>query len=436
MIYNVLDYGALGDGKTNDAKAIQKAIDDCYSFGGGKVVLPGGHTYVSGSLLLRSNVEFHLEHSAVLKASSNFDDYMEVESVFVDENTISASGEYDYNGEPKHFFIAGFKGENIIISGTGTIDGNEEIFYGEQDKYHIGGSYYPRIPMMLIHKVNHLSICEITMRGSAFWTIHLVGCNDVLIDSIRILNNLKMANCDGIDPDHCKNVRISNCHIECADDCIVLKNSHKHNECGACENIVVSNCTLISTSAAIKIGTESENDFKNITVSNCSISKSNRGISLQLRDKGNIENVIFSNINIETRRFAPQWWGSGEPISITVLDRYKNKSSGNIKNIHFENINCSGENGIVIYSDKNEKIKDITFNRIRVNLKKTSRWSADSLDLRPGYSADVISQKTNGFTCIRADKVICENILVNCNENMNVWYGKDFYQEESDITIK
>ena len=75
MIYNVLEFGAKGDGVTNDAKAIQKAIDTCTSEGGGRVLLPGGHTYNSGSILLKSNVDFHLEMGAVLKASDDLNDY-------------------------------------------------------------------------------------------------------------------------------------------------------------------------------------------------------------------------------------------------------------------------------------------------------------------------------------------------------------------------
>lgn len=75
MRYNVLDFGAVGDGMTKDTKAIQKAIDTCYENGGGTVVLPGGKTYYSGSVVLKSNVEFHLEAGAVLKASTDLTDY-------------------------------------------------------------------------------------------------------------------------------------------------------------------------------------------------------------------------------------------------------------------------------------------------------------------------------------------------------------------------
>ena len=117
-------------------------------------------------------------------------------------------------------------------------------------------------------------------------------------------------------------------------------------EYGPCENIVVDNCTMISTSAAIKFGTESEAPFRNISVTNCSIQRTNRAISLQLRDKGCIENVTFSNLNIDTRLFSKvHWWGEAEPITITAVKRNAQT------NVRLQNIYCVGENGILIYGD-------------------------------------------------------------------------------------
>ena len=75
MIFNVRNYGAAGDGSHNDTQAIQTAIDDCHARGGGKVLLEGGHVYRSGALVLRSHVELHLEMGAVLKASSQLEDF-------------------------------------------------------------------------------------------------------------------------------------------------------------------------------------------------------------------------------------------------------------------------------------------------------------------------------------------------------------------------
>lgn len=437
MIYNILDFGAVGDGKVNDGPAIQRAIDACAQAGGGRVLLPGGRVYKSGSILLRSNVDFHLEHGARLKASEAPEDFDEVEAAYRDhyrDTTLSVPSyeNCEYDGEPRNFFLMAKDCENLCISGTGVIDGSEENFYGEVDHNYIEGTYYPRIPLLLLKKIRHLTIRDVTLTRSAFWTVHMVGCSDVLIDGIRILNNLRMVNCDGIDPDHCRNVRICNCHIESADDCIVFKNSKKNMEYGPCENIVVSNCTLTSTSAAIKFGTESECDFRNITVTNCVISHSNRGISLQLRDKGNIENVLFANLHIGTRRFSNQWWGKGEPICVTAIDRHSDAKAGQIRNIHFENIDCVGENGIFLHGSEGHLLQDISFRRIRIHLVKKTAWPADQWDLRPCEGEGLLPGKVHGFTCVYGNGIRCEDMKVECDDSMKAWYEGEFLFRDTE----
>ena len=157
------------------------------------------------------------------------------------------------------------------LTGEGTIDGSEELFYGKVTEYHIEGAYYPRIPLIYIENGKNIEIKDVTLTRSAFWTLHLVGCQNVSIDNIKIKNSPIFTNCDGIDPDHCKNVSISNCDIYCADDCIVLKTTEAFKKYGESSNISVRNCKLKSTSAAIKIGTESVSSFKNISFENIDI---------------------------------------------------------------------------------------------------------------------------------------------------------------------
>lgn len=394
MIYNILDYGAAGDGATNDTAAIQRAIDECAANGGGRVLIPGGRVYRSGTLILRSFIELHLEMGAVLKGSDHLADYnlLGAQISAPEEIDVPTYENCEYTGKPALFFLYAKDCEYLSITGFGKIDGNEKIFYGHITPWHIDGAFYPRVPLLFLEHITHLTLQQVTLTGSAFWTTHLTGCDDVLIDGIRILNNLRLANCDGIDPDHCKNVRICNCHIETADDCIVFKNTENAGHYGPCENICVNNCTLISTSAAIKFGTESESPFRNITIQNCNISHSNRGISLQLRDGGSIENVIFSNINIHTRLFSKEhWWGEAEPIAITAVRRRTDTRVGFIRNIHFQNINCSGENGILIYGDKSCNISGITFDNVHVRLIRETDWPRNCHDLRPTYGESILT---------------------------------------------
>lgn len=422
MQYNVLDYGAAGDGKTNDAAAIQNAIDACASAGGGRVVLPGGRTYYSGSIQLKSNVEFHVESGAVLKASENFDDYIPSSSesgpVLQPASDIPSYVNCEYHGRPRHYFIYAFHGEHISITGEGVIDGSEEIYYGETDQYHIEGRFYPRIPMIFAEDIRHFTVKDITLTRCAFWTLHPVGCYDVLIESVRILNNTKMANCDGIDPDHCDQVRIMNCHIECGDDCIVLKTSLDFEEYGPCQNVLISGCTLISTSSAVKFGTDSENDFRNVIVENCNISHTNRALSIQLRDKGNVEHVMFSNINIETRRFSSQWWGGAEPIYVTVFDRKEGVTAGRIRNVKFSNINCYGENGIFVSGSEGHVIEDLVFENIRIVMDKTSKWPVETYDIRPCKTDGIIHSKLYGIYLDKAEHILLRNVKVEIRESM------------------
>jgi len=436
--YNILDYGAIADDSTNNAKAIQKAIDECHENGGGKVIIPGGNIFRSGYLVLKSNVELYLENGATLKATDNIDDlyYNGKPQEELKELNRPTYEMCDYNGAPSMCFIFCNSAENIAITGLGKIDGNEKIFYGKDEKWHIDGYFYPRAPLLYLINVKHLTIKDVTLTGSAFWTTHLIGCKDVLIMGIRILNNLKLANCDGIDPDHCQNVRIIGCHIECADDCIVFKNTEHFMDFGPCENIVVSDCTLISTSAAIKFGSESEDIFKNISVSNCIITRSNRAISLQLRDKGSIENCIFSNINIETRLFSKiHWWGAAEPIAITAVPRNNKTNIGHIRNIVFSNINCDGENGIFIYGDKFVNISDIYFNKINVRLSKKTDWPKDMHDLRPTLGEGLIKDSLRTIYVKNAKNIEFDRCKYTVDDNMEEYVENQnpVYVENAEI---
>ena len=131
MQYNILDFGAVGDGHTNDTAAIQAAIDAC-AVGGGRVVLPGGHTYRCGALKLCSNLELHLEMGAVLKGSDRLEDYLlSGQSNAVPSSSTPSYVNCEYAGAPTHYFLYAKDCKNLAITGLGTIDGNEAIFYGE-----------------------------------------------------------------------------------------------------------------------------------------------------------------------------------------------------------------------------------------------------------------------------------------------------------------
>ncbi len=413
-IYDVASYGAVGDGKTNDAKAIQSAIDDCTADGGGRVVLESGKTYYSDSIQIKRNVELHLQKGAVLKATSDINGYIRPCKMTNDPKTALVGN--PVTGKPSFVFVYGYEADNCSITGEGTIDGNCYAFVKRKDQYYVTGDFYPRPTTIYIEKSNNISFRDITVTNAPFWTLHPAGCDDVLISHIRILNPLDVANSDGIDPDHCSNVRIIGCHVVCADDCICLKTSKGNAEYGPCENIIISDCTLTSTSAAIKIGTEGVGDFRNVVVSNCMISRSNRGLSIQIRDGGNVENVTFRDCTVETRRFCSDWWGTAEPVTITCFRRDENTVAGHIKNIRYYNITTKGENGVLIYSSPENPVENVVFENCNIHLEKTSKWDCGLYDLRPCIDHGIEESDNSAFFIRNAKNVRIEKTAASFGE--------------------
>ena len=258
---NIQDFGAVNDDFTNNSVSIQKTIDYCAALGGGKVVIPAGKPYLSGPFNLKSNIELHLEHGAVLKA-------------YPDESVYTKSAFRQNMGEGT-IWIGGENLNQISITGGGTLDGNGIFFMGDElhDSYELKPfeTIDPRPHMLTLVSCKNIKMYGVTVSNAAYWALHFIGCYDVAIENISLYNDLKVRNSDGIDLDHCQNIRISNCHIESGDDCICLKNRREYEELGPCRNIVISNCTLISTSCAIKIGSENMDSISHVTFNNCII---------------------------------------------------------------------------------------------------------------------------------------------------------------------
>ncbi|MBR1708145.1 MAG: right-handed parallel beta-helix repeat-containing protein [Clostridia bacterium] len=391
MIYDPIQYGAKADGKTNDAAAIQAAIDAAHIAGGGTVLFRSGKAYKSASLFLKSHVTVHLENGSQLIASERLEDYYR-------PNQPAASGPVStvgtpVTGKPSYVFLYAYDAEHVHVTGEGTIDGCGSAFVRRISQYYVTGDFYPRPTLIYFENCRHITFRDCTLQNVAFWTLHVAGCQDVLIDALRILNPLDVANSDGIDVDHSQYVRIRDCHVECADDCICMKNTMGNREYPHTQGVIVSGCTLISTSSALKIGTEGVDDFEDILFTDCFIDKSNRGLSIQIRDGGNVRNITFSNINIKTRRFSPDWWGTAEPIVITAVDRDTDIPCGSIERVRFFNISCEGENGALLYGLPGH-IQDIFMEHVRIRLVESSKWPKHLVDLRPGKDMGIVSHET------------------------------------------
>lgn len=372
-VYHIMEYGAVADGVTNNAAAIQRAIDEA-SVQGGQVVIPPGE-FLSGTLVLKSNIDFHLEKGAVLIGSLEEEDILDFAKLFDDDNACT--------GWDGGCFLFACHEKNITISGEGVI-------YGQGDKVFVDDNadngahecplqvtaFRPRTTFL--EDVENLTIRDITIKDAAFWTLHMAGCRHVLVKDIKILNDVRGANNDGIDPDCCQDVMISGCLVKTGDDAIVIKTTKPMTaKYGASENIVISNCILYSHDSALKIGTETHGDIRNVLLSDCVIKDCSRGIGIWVRDGAVIEDIHVHHVTGNVLKYADgvrkegpaMWWGNGEPLFIDATYRDKqHKKPGKIKNVTFDHIYMKAESSIFIAGEEEARVENITVSSINITM--------------------------------------------------------------------
>jgi Glycosyl hydrolases family 28 len=407
--FNILDFGAISDGSTDNAASIQKAIDTATTAGGGRVIVPAGKPFMTGTLTLKSNVELHVERGGTLLGSPNWEDYGY-------HRKVSALGAGSVNDKGLSMLITADGAENIAITGGGVIDGNGRSFV-EEDLGYIYKMKYNRPFTFFLLGCHNVLMENVIVRDGALWTVRMSGCEDVTIHAIHIQNDLKLPNNDGIDLDRCRNVRISDCNIVSGDDCICLKTCQETEGYGPCENVTVTGCTLVSTSSALIIGAEAREPMRNIVFDSCVIRSSHRGLAIHLSEESDIENVLFSNMIVETRIFHEAWWGRGEPIYITAIPWTNEHKIGHVRNIRFSNILCRGENGVVVEGWEPGLIQNILFDGVRVELDKWSKWPGGRFDLRPTPGEPLPAHSTAGFYMRNASGVTLRNCEVAWGAN-------------------
>jgi polygalacturonase len=346
--FKITDYGAVGDGKTNCAEAINKAISAANKAGGGRVVVPPG-TFLTGAIYLKSNVNLYISQDAVVKFSTDPNHYLP--AVFTRWEGVECM-----NYSP---LIYAYKEKNIAVTGEGTLDGQgsfdnwwkwtkvlqgkdrKELFaQGQSDvpvRKRLYGGKYLRPTMLEPYKCRNILIEGIKIINSPFWHIHPVLSQNIIVRNVTV--NGMGPNNDGCDPESCKDVLIEDCLFNTGDDCIAIKSGRNNDGRRVnvpSENIVIRDCLMKAGHAGVAIGSEMTGGARNIFVEKCTMDDTNLDRAIRLKTNavrgGFIENVYVRDITV----------GQVKEAVLLIDFFYGDIEKGNFKpivrNINLENV--------------------------------------------------------------------------------------------------
>ncbi|QDU56546.1 pectinesterase family protein [Aeoliella mucimassa] len=320
--FDITQYGAkLGERCT---AAIQQAIDACHEAGGGRVVVPAG-TWPTGALVLRSNVNLHLEQQATLEWVFDLDEYPLVFTRW--------EGTECMNYSP---LIYAFEQQNIAITGQGTLDGgathetwwawnpkdpalrkrgpalqvkdrNALVEYGTTGKpvseRVFGAGHYLRPNFIQPYRCQNVLIEGVTIVRSPMWVIHPVLSQSITVRGVTIESH--GANSDGCDPESCRDVLIEDTLFDTGDDCIAIKSGRNNDGRRVdvpSENIIVRRCTMKDGHGGVVLGSECSGDIRNVWVEDCQMDSPHLDRALRFKNNaergGVLENVFMRNVQI------------------------------------------------------------------------------------------------------------------------------------------
>lgn len=361
--FDVRDAGAKGDGIAKDTRSIQAAIDRAAMEGGTVIFGPG--KYLSGTLHLRSGITLRIEKGATLVFSQDdgdFDSYEELSyrpqraagnprQLSPDPTPVqirvhaAPPGWDDAETSYAHYALLSGDGvRNVGIEGDGEIDGNRPRRGGPKP--------------IAFRNSEWIAIRGITVRNAPNYNISLIATDHVEIEGVRLINGFA----DGIDPDNCHFVRITNCYIDAADDAICPKASWAAGKPPrGTSHLVVANCITRTSANHFKFGTESAGDLSNVSVANSvMLSRENghrarSGISIESVDGAHVDGIVFSNLSIEDAiapifvRLGNRGRGTDQPVP------------GAIGNILIQNVTAKGASiASSITGTPQSKVRDIS----------------------------------------------------------------------------
>ena len=278
-VYNIRDFGAVGDGKTLNTAAVQAAVDACFRDGGGTVLVPAG-VFVIGMIELKSNVTLRIAAGGTLLGTGDGTQYHNVDAVPLEGDATARDGNVG--------LIYAVRADNVTVEGPGTIDGQGALFRHRRDDPNpppagVSGSHRPY--HLMFYRCKHLRVRNIFLKDCAFHSMRIFQCSFAWFDEIHVHSRVNSNN-DGFHFISCQYVHISNCDIQCQDDACALF--------GSCQFVTVTNSSFSTRWSVFRFG---GGEAKHIAVSNC-IMDTVFGCPIKIAGGGRsrFENMLFSNL--------------------------------------------------------------------------------------------------------------------------------------------
>jgi polygalacturonase len=358
-----MSFGAKADGKTKDTKAIQAAIDDCAAKGGGTVTLAYG-TYLSAPIVMKSNITLEVKHDATLLGSPDHADYPQT---------------MVFRAPGMQSLITAANANDIVITGTGTIDGNGASWWRDAKGVKpsgIMGQIVFRPRLIVFDHSRHIRISGVTVQNSPSWQIIPYYCDDVTINGVKVLAPADSPNTDAIDPFSSSNVTISNVTADVGDDNVAIK-SGKINSPGPDDpsrNITIKDCIFLH-GHGLSIGSELAGGAQNIVAERIHFKGTDLGIRIKSnRDRGHdVSHMIFKDIDmdgVKTAILISEYYPEVAPPANNPA-----KPIGRLTPVfhdfHFENITAKGGDvAAVVFGLPESPVKNLSMKNVRLSANK------------------------------------------------------------------
>jgi polygalacturonase len=459
--FNIIKYGAVSDGITLNTKSINDAINDCNAKGGGVVLIPQG-LWMTGPIVLKSNVNLHIVNSALVQFTDDKSQYQLV------------LGDFEGHPSPRNQSpISGTDLTNIAITGEGIIDGHGEVWRNiakesliESDWKKLvasggvvsenGKEWYPSVGflkgektkdaikiqpgktladyqdmkdffrpnLVVLNNCKKVLLQNTTFRNSPAWCLHILCCEDLTVQGARVRNNWNAHNGDALDVESCKNILIEGSTFDAGDDGICVKSGR--DEDGRkrgipTENMVVRDCIVYRAHGGFVIGSEMSGGARNIFVSNCTFIGTDIGLRFKTtRGRGGIvEKIFIKDISMKDIAHEAILFDMYYMVKSDKKETFPfTEATPQFRDFYVNNIVCDGaEKAIMVRGLPEMSIKGIHLENMTLKTKKgVELIEAEDISLK---NITVFCSETNPVVLIdNGNKITLENIKYTSNSDL------------------